>query len=606
MQGPSEYLEALSTKLHQAISKADGPAAKYTSAVLLGTLLMDASRPDTDDPSALLSHLKGRTSAVPVIGIERRVQIFGMSMQMSKGKIALRATNGEQIFIENDAENSGLHLLDVVLSKLLEEKVKSPVAVALHPYSRMASINSKRYYETDDTQYAEYLRRCTSVNPATTIKTKDFLDVVDKETGEPKDSHFKAGEIMHLTTAPPLEDIGPLLKACDKNKSMLDFPVMKVEDMPRIMAKWDGVRISSDRRMSYYPKDAHPAAPLVTGHECVLERNKYLCMFEQWIADGKIIPNYDLLDPTVVLDNKKFVANKPIIDVFTDQISGLDISKMANPPQAERDVFFRALSQPANEYKRFLDSQGFTYENGDIFEMNKKQYVHPDMLTGCKEVCKMHFEMSAIETLKKVHWVLTSRELYDASVFAWTPKQPWLAAIVLVCRRKGIFKLDKHRYLEEVDDFYPPTDARVVALLEREALTKKKAKDTTAVARGSTPSTSGPGQREHKPKDKKEYRKEDKPRVIPQRRVKPQHNNGLPIKYLADKPGPSAVIQGLSGNTRRRSAQPRRSDISDQLAALAARIDQVACMRMPVQPVLYEAPPQAGANGYCYAPSQGR
>lgn len=566
---------------------------------------MDANRPPGDDEAALLCHLRGRTSAVPAIGIERRVQIFDLSMHVSKGRITLKSRNGDQICIDNDVENSGLYLLDTVLARLLERKVDSPVAVSMAPFARVVSINSKRYYDTDKPQYSEYIRRLGADALKDSISTYQFAEVINHDTGIPRAELFKPGSVIYLTTPPPTDDIEALMEACDANKAGLEFPVTQIGEIPRIMAKWNGVQLASERRLSYTPKGIHPAAPLVTGHECPLARDKYLVMLENWIKEGIIVPRYELLDPTVVVDEVKKIAGKPTTNLVAEQKETLDVKQVDGPPEFERALFIRALTQPPQTIKKFLEDQGYSMTNGDIWNMQGTHPAPPVMLQGCKEACQVMFEMSAIDILKRVHWALTNKELYDAEVFAHAPKQPWLAAIVLVCRKRGTYKVERYRYVKDEDDLFPPTDARVRAALDREADEKKKEKeakkdtkkDTGATSRKErtpTPGTSGQNQRKEREKTSP-----------PPRKTPPKPNEGPRIKYLQEKPGSSVVLDRHPEEKRTKRKQ-RRGTLESQLAAMSERIEQIASMRMaPAQPACPEGPPM-GANGgyYYYAPNR--
>lgn len=147
-----------------------------------------------------------------------------------------------------------------------------------------------------------------------------------------------------------------------------------------------------------------------------MARDKYLTMLEMWIADGTIVPRYDLLDPTIVLDEDKKITCRITANLIAEQKEALDIRKMDGPPPFERDLFIRALRQPPQTIKRFLEDQGYSMTSDNIWNRQGTHPAPPAMLQGCKEACQVMFEMSATDILKRVHWALTNRELYDSDV----------------------------------------------------------------------------------------------------------------------------------------------------------------------------------------------
>jgi len=465
-----DTLATLLNKLHKALGSDASAQEKYGMHVMLADYLLDASRPRDAEKSEIITHIKERTAPSFSYGVNRRARALGLNYNSAKGKVVLKNNQNDAAYISNDAENSGLLLLDVALARVLERRTGNPVGSTYHLFARVTGMNAKRYYpDTELHQHAEYMRRCEMLQkPQVELEAK-VEDIFDNK-GNVMASKFGNNVVIIMENLTPTM-FDKLFKVCEEKKACLRFRTYRPGEGRDMLEKYPEVMphslLSGEPVYQYTPLQAHPAYPLVCGPENNNALYKVENMLEGWIERGLLTENHRLLDPMVEIDSKPIIKERtPVLAEVIEQ----EAPTTAAPPIEIKKIFTGALGQQFNKMRSFLERHGISANNGSIFSIENSNHLPTVVTTMCKAAVDSMMNPTAMEVLIRVHWALSAKSLYVSDLHRRLPKDPWRAAIFLVIRQPDRYGVRELVYHAASDQWCHPGSAEAASVRQEQAV----------------------------------------------------------------------------------------------------------------------------------------
>lgn len=459
METENSPLDNLLQNLHKDLDKLCPSDRRYAMHVTLSNYAMDAARPVGGGESEIIKHIQQRTAPGCAFSTNRRVAALGLRYSCAKGKIILRNKDGDAAYFANDAENSGLLLLDVAAARALEKLSKIPVASTYNLFMRITGINARKPYKNvAGNQHTEYVRRTQfqATHFEVNMSVNDMFDTL----GNPKEDILDRNTVV-LTDVLPVSCAPQLFAQCEKGKASLKFNVHTAHEARQLLANYAEVLLYEGTTLLYTPLDCHPAYPLVSGPECPLALAKIETLIDQWLKDHKLDYNLDYLDPTVQsIEPASPRENAPVL---ADIIKQSTIHESGVPKEIMA-LFSNAMSMPQNRIRAFLIENKITADNADIWTMDGSNHLPSQVTKACKQSIAPLVNPNARAIMSRVHWALTNRELYTKKDVHRLPKEPWLAVIYLLCRHRETFGIKDYVYVESIGDWAHPNGEAVHSL----------------------------------------------------------------------------------------------------------------------------------------------
>jgi len=434
MDAKKDSLNQLLRNLHTDLGREATAEGKFAMHGMLADYLLDASRPVRGTKPQIIAHIKERTAPSYSYGINRRSRALGLYYQSARGKIILRNNKDATAFIANDAENSGLLLLDVSISRVLEKRMGKFVGSTYNMFARLTSMNSKRYYPGVENQHAEYMHRCMQFPKAFHEKFIKVDELIGLD-GIADVTKFEDSVALHLEGTLSKDMLAQLFEICSEKNTCLRFKTIHpaegrtmLEQHPEVMPHMTDP--TGNVTYQYTPAASHPAYPLVSGPEDDVALAKVENLLEHWIMTEALTEDHSLMDPLTKIDQPATTKDKP--PIVADCIK---VDEFIDPPAPVRDILYKALKLPANQTKAFLDHCKITAANGEIFSIYSGNHLPSLVVKATREAVSATYNPGALEILMRVHWALTTKALYTADVHPRLPKQPWYAALFLIIRQ---------------------------------------------------------------------------------------------------------------------------------------------------------------------------
>jgi len=437
METIENSLDRLLQNLHAELGKDSTPAEKYAMHNMLATYIMDAARPRGGGDNEILKHITERTVPNFAYGMNRRAAALDLRYSCGKGKIVLKSKDGDVAYFANDVENSGLHLVDVATSRALERHTGLEIQSTYNLFMRCSSICARRpYKDCTDNQHREYVRR-TQFQQSPLEYNMSVNDMFDSANGLPKPGILINGKTIVLTEPLPFTSAAALFEQCEAGKACLRFSVSTQQESRELLAKYAEVMLHGNNTLQYTPLECHPAYPLVSGPECIRALATIDTLLDHWIALGKLKIDLSKLNPTTELAS--VATPKEQAPVVADVIRDNPPQKDANIPADIWQAYTTVLSMPENKIRAVLLSWNFTSSNPDIWTMDGTNHLPSLVMKACKQAVLAMTNPTAGMVLSRVHWALTNKDLYLPTVAARLPKDPWKAAVFLVCRHRETY-----------------------------------------------------------------------------------------------------------------------------------------------------------------------
>lgn len=458
MDSKPDSLELLLKNMHTELGKDSRQEAKFAMHDLLANYLLDSSRPPSANAPQIIAHIKERTAMSFSYGVNRRARALGLSYQSARGKVILRNNADTTAYLANDGENSGLLLLDVAISRLLERRSGKFVGSTYNIFARLASMNSKRYYEGVPNQHTEYMNRCMQYPKAFKEKVMKVDDLFGAN-GEPNVAQFEGNVAIALDGILPKDMLVKLFDICGQKQACLRYqPFHKAEGrmmleqhpevLPHLIDDKGEVTV-----YQYTPLSAHPTYPLVSGPEDDFALAKVERLLEAWLEGGTLVEDHRLLDPLVRIDSAPTM--KAMAPVVTETVRDMVMKDFVDPPQSIREIYFTVLRLPYNQMKAMLDSRDIKSSNANIFSISNGNHLPTSVVQATRQAVEAGMNPSALEILMRVHWALSNVKLYIADVHHRLPKDPWRAAVFLVIRQPARYGIKGLTYDPQSGDWMP-------------------------------------------------------------------------------------------------------------------------------------------------------
>jgi len=409
----------------------------------------------------ITEHLRGSISDAPLCGTDRLAAAFGVTVANEGKRFLIKASNTEVIRLKEDEAHSSKCLFEMACVKIAQELEGGRIIYpTFNLHSRRSYIDAlKPYGEAVKDHYMAYLEKLGQEPEEEVVQSISIEELIDDETGDTRLEKLEAGK-SYTTGEPDRSKLKVLLEHCEKSQISLRFSVARVWVANEFVKNHPRLKIisgsSSPSIVAYEANKRHPVYPLVPGPECKEELTKLINRIKGWIASNTIV--YTPVSLSAPVGNTKGSSKTTLI--FQAMLSDKkpNESQFDAIPKHVKEVYYEAVLAGAGGAKAVLEKHNIVSSNAAIYVQDHmaKKTLPPAVLSTVQKVTNSLPSPNARLILKYVHFVMANKEIYEGkeSIISRLPKDPWLAAVNMICRH-----LEKYGLQEAVraegGDIYP-------------------------------------------------------------------------------------------------------------------------------------------------------
>jgi len=449
---PSANVSRLIDKISSFICTDDTKEAKFAKLEGLLRLAMDPNKPiDPKSVAEVIAHLNSRMAKAPMCGTDKLAASFGLKVATEGTRFVIRAGLSDMIRLMEDEARSARHLFEMACVKLTMElddgKVICP-SFSLH--TRNAHINALRPYgEEVDDHYLVYLDKLKSKPDDNVDIPIKIDDLIDATTGETRFAILEAGKSYSIG-APDRSKLKALLEYCEKSQISIKFSVAKIwiaNDYVKVHPRLKIISVGAQPFIiAYEANRRHPTYPLAPGPESERDLHRLIYKLKEWIARG--VCAYTPISYSNLDANKNCGKGSLIFQAMLSEKKPME-SAFEVLPEGIAKLYYEALLVGPEGTKAVLDRIC-------AWNQDAGKPLLPVVRTTVQKVTNSLPSPNARLILKYVHFVLATKEIYGGNevVVRSLPKDPWMAAIIIICRNLSRFNLQDVVKLTN-GDIYP-------------------------------------------------------------------------------------------------------------------------------------------------------